>query len=60
MYQTIHCAEGSLSFHKIRTIELANAVDELDDRCRGLHDERRRSSLFVYKFTVDKHGIAPN
>ena len=48
MYQIIsHCAESLLPFHKIRTIEVADAVDKLDDRCRGLHGERGRSSRFV-------------
>ena len=47
MNQISHCAEGSLPFHQIGTIELAEAADELGDRCRGLHDEHRRSSLIV-------------
>ena len=40
MYQIRHCSEGSLLFHQFRTIELADAVDELGDRWRGLYDER--------------------
>ena len=39
MYQIGNCAEGSLSCHLIRAIELADATDELGGHCSGLHGE---------------------
>ena len=47
MYQFGHCVEGLLPHHEIRTIKLANVLDELGGRFNELRDERGRSSFFV-------------